>query len=275
MKCDVIFCALPHGTSMNRMEVLLDFAPHIIDLSADFRLNSATVYEQWYGNRHSAPQLLDKFSYGLPELHREEIKKLGCAAAPGCIASSIILALHPVKELVRSVVADAKIGSSAAGNAPSDSSHHPERCGVIRPYAPAGHRHQAEILQETGIDVMLSAHAVEMVRGISSTIHIDLKKEVKEKEIWSLLRNAYNDEPFIRIVKSKKGVFRFPEPKILAGSNLCDIGFELDEAHNRLILFSSLDNLMKGAAGSAVQCMNLIFRVEETKGLEFPGLHPI
>jgi len=200
---------------------------------------------------------------------------LGCAAAPGCIASSIILALHPVKELVRSVVADAKIGSSAAGNAPSDSSHHPERCGVIRPYAPAGHRHQAEILQETGIDVMLSAHAVEMVRGISSTIHIDLKKEVKEKEIWSLLRNAYNDEPFIRIVKSKKGVFRFPEPKILAGSNLCDIGFELDEAHNRLILFSSLDNLMKGAAGSAVQCMNLIFRVEETKGLEFPGLHPI
>ncbi len=274
-ECDVIFCGLPHGTTMNKMEELLKITPHVVDLSADFRLNSAEEFKKWYGLDHAAPQLLDKFPYGLPELHRDEIKEKGCAAAPGCIASSIILALYPVQQLAGKTIADVKIGSSAAGNAPSDSSHHPERCGVIRPYAPSSHRHQAEILQETHVDVMLTAHAVEMVRGISSTIHVQLQESVKEKDVWSMLRDGYKDEPFIRIVKSKKGVFRFPEPKIVAGSNYCDIGFELDDKHDRLILVSALDNLMKGAAGSAVQAMNLIFGLKETKGLEFPGLHPI
>jgi N-acetyl-gamma-glutamyl-phosphate/LysW-gamma-L-alpha-aminoadipyl-6-phosphate reductase len=272
---DVIFCALPHGTTMSRMETLFNSAPHIIDLSADFRLRTPEQYEKWYGKAHATPQLLDRFSYGIPELHRDEIKESGNAAAPGCIASSIILALYPFRDIAQRVVADSKIGSSAAGNAPSDSSHHPERRGVIRPYAPAGHRHQAEVQQETGVDVMLTAHAIEMVRGISSTLHIDLKEPLKDKKIWSMLRNTYQNEPFIRIVKSKKGVFRFPEPKILEGSNYCDIGFEVDEEHNRLVLISALDNLMKGAAGAAMQCMNVIFEIPETKGLEFPGLHPI
>ncbi len=274
-KCDVLFCGLPHGTTMSRMNELLGASQHVIDLSADFRLNAPEQYEKWYGKPHAAPLLLERFAYGMPELHRQDIVDKGNAAAPGCIASSIILALHPFQALAGRVVVDAKIGSSAAGNTPTGSTHHPERHGVIRPYAPAGHRHQAEIEQETGIDVMLTAHAVEMVRGISSTIHIELNKEIEEKEIWSILRGAYKDEPFIRIVKSKKGVFRFPEPKILAGSNYCDIGFELDEAHGRLVLFSALDNLVKGAAGAAVQCMNLIFGIEEAKGLEFPGLHPV
>ena len=274
-ECDVLFTALPHGTTMNRMKDFLNSAKHVIDLSADFRLRSPEVYQKWYDHPHAAPQLLERFSYGLPELHRNEIQQRGNAAAPGCIATSIILALYPVRELAGKVVADAKIGSSAAGNTPSDSTHHPERHGVIRPYAPAGHRHQAEVQQETGIDIMLTAHAVEMVRGISSTIHIDLKKQVTEKDLWGLLRDSYKNEPFIRLVKSKKGVFRFPEPKILAGSNYCDIGFELDEQHNRLVLFSALDNLMKGAAGSAMQCLNVIYNLEETKGLDFPGLHPV
>jgi N-acetyl-gamma-glutamyl-phosphate/LysW-gamma-L-alpha-aminoadipyl-6-phosphate reductase len=274
-ECDVIFCGLPHGTTMNRMENLLKIAPHVVDLSADFRLNSPEQYQKWYDTQHTAPQLLDKFPYGLTELHRDEIKEKGCAAAPGCIATSIILALHPFQQLAGRVVADSKIGSSAAGNSPSDSSHHPERHGVVRAYAPAGHRHQAEIEQETGVDVMLTAHAIEMVRGISSTIHVELKEPMEDKDAWGFLRNTYKDEPFIRIVKSKKGVFRFPEPKILAGSNYCDIGFEVDSEHNRLVLFSAIDNLVKGAAGSAMQCMNVIFDIEETKGLEFPGLHPV
>lgn len=274
-ECDVLCCGLPHGTSMTRMKEFQGIAQHVIDLSADFRLNSPDEYERWYGKPHTTSELLDTFSYGLPELHREEIRSKGNAAAPGCIASSIILALHPVRELAGKVVADSKIGSSAAGNAPSDSSHHPERHGVIRPYAPSGHRHQAEILQETGLDVMLTAHAVEMVRGISSTVHIELNKEVHEKDIWNLFRDTYSNEHFIRLVKSKKGVFRYPEPKILAGSNYCDIGFELDTTHNRLVLISALDNLMKGAAGSAMQCMNIIFDLNETTGLEFTGLHPV
>ncbi len=275
LESDVLFCALPHGTSMNRMEDFLSKTKHVIDLSADFRLHSSADYEQWYGKAHTIPQLLSRFAYGIPELHRQDIVAKGCVAAPGCIASSIILALYPFSKLADKVTVDSKIGSSAAGNSPSDSTHHPERHGVIRPYAPANHRHQAEVVQETGIDVMLTAHAVEMVRGISSTIHIELKQSISEKEPWSILREAYENEPFIRIVKSKKGVFRYPEPKILAGTNYCDIGFELDEAHNRLILFSALDNLVKGAAGAAVQSMNLIFNLEETMGLKFPGLHPI
>jgi N-acetyl-gamma-glutamyl-phosphate/LysW-gamma-L-alpha-aminoadipyl-6-phosphate reductase len=129
--------------------------------------------------------------------------------------------------------------------------------------------------QETGVDVMLTAHAVEMVRGISSTLHVELKETLSEKDVWSRLRENYQNEPFIRFVKSKKGVFRFPEPKILAGSNFCDIGFELDTDHNRLVLFSAIDNLVKGAAGAAMQCMNIIYNLEETKGLIFPGLHPV
>ena len=274
-ECDVLFCGLPHSTSMTRMNEFLDAAKHVIDLSADFRLSSAAEYERWYGKPHAAPGLLDKFAYGIPELHRQDIIEKGNVAAPGCIASSIVLALYPFRDIAGRVTIDAKIGSSAAGNTPGESTHHPERHGVIRAYAPASHRHQAEVLQETGIDVMLTAHAVEMVRGISATLHVELQKDVEEKDLWGIVRNTYKNEPFIRIVKSKKGVFRFPEPKILAGSNYCDIGFELDEAHGRLILFSALDNLVKGAAGAAMQCMNLVFGLEETKGLGFPGLHPI
>lgn len=274
-ECDVIFCGLPHGATMSRMEELLKSAPHVVDLSADFRLSKPELYDQWYNTTHTSPHLLDKFAYGIPELHRDEIKEKGCVAAPGCIASSVIFGLYPFRKLAKRVVVDSKIGSSAAGNSPSDSSHHPERHGVIRAYAPAGHRHQAEILQETGVDVMLTAHAVEMVRGISSTIHIDLNEHIQDKDCWALLREAYKDEHFIRIVKTKKGVFRFPEPKILAGSNYCDIGFEIDQKHDRLVVFSAIDNLVKGAAGAAVQCMNVIFDIEETKGLEFPGLHPV
>ena len=275
LDCDVLFCGLPHGTTMNRMTYFLEKGEHVIDLSADFRLSSPEQYEKWYGIKHASPELLGKFAYGIPELHRSELVEKGQAAAPGCIASSIILALYPFRELAGRVIADAKIGSSAAGNTPSDSTHHPERHGVIRPYAPAGHRHQAEVLQETGVDVMLTAHAVEMVRGISATIHIELKETLSEKDLWSRLRDAYQNETFIRFVKSKKGVFRFPEPKILAGSNYCDIGFELDNEHNRLVLFSAIDNLVKGAAGAAVQCMNIIYNLDETTGLTFPGLHPV
>jgi len=274
-ECDVLFTCLPHGKSMDRMKEFLGHAQHVIDLSADFRLSSSEDYVRWYGREHPAPDLLPRFPYGLPELHREEVREKGNAAAPGCIASSIVLALYPVRHLVDRVVCDAKIGSSAAGNSPGESTHHPERSGVIRPYAPVRHRHQAEVEQELGLDVMLTAHAVEMVRGISTTSHVLLKEDVAEKELWRLYREAYGSEPFMRIVKSRKGLFRYPEPKIVVGSNYCDVGFELDPDHRRLVVFSALDNLVKGAAGSAVQCMNVIMGMEETAGLEFTGLHPV
>ncbi|MFO8052283.1 MAG: N-acetyl-gamma-glutamyl-phosphate reductase [Thermoplasmatota archaeon] len=272
---DIIFSALPHGTSNSRMRGLVKRAEHVIDTSADFRLNDPLEYKKWYGRDHGAPDLLSGFPYGLPELHREEIKEKGRAAAPGCVATSTILGLYPFREISGRVIVDSKIGSSAAGKAPSASSHHPVRSGVIRAYAPVDHRHRAEIIQETGLDVMITVHAVEMVRGISTTIHIELDEELKDRDIWNMLRDAYDDEPFIRMVKSRKGSFRYPEPKIVAGSNYCDIGFELDPNRRRLVVFSAMDNLMKGAAGSAMQSLNVIMRVEETRGLEFPGLHPV
>lgn len=272
---DLIFSALPHGTSHSRMKEVMEHAPHVIDVSADFRLNDAETYRNWYGQEHSSPELLDGFPYGIPEFHRDEIRRAGRAAAPGCVGSSIILGLYPFRDIAGTVIADSKIGSSASGSRSSPSSHHPERAGTIRPYAPTDHRHRAEVLQETGVDVMMTVHAVEMVRGIFSTIHINLDGSFKQKDIWKRLRDTYGNERFIRVVKGNKGLFRYPDPKFLSGSNFCDIGFELDERNDRLVVFSALDNLVKGGAGAAVQSMNVILGNDEGEGLGFPGLHPV
>jgi N-acetyl-gamma-glutamyl-phosphate/LysW-gamma-L-alpha-aminoadipyl-6-phosphate reductase len=150
----------------------------------------------------------------------------------------------------------------------------------VRSFAPTGHRHTAEVIQELTLGgetptVHFSATAIEMVRGILATSHAFLQEPATERDLWKIYRAAYSDEPFVRIVKERQGVFRYPEPKILAGSNYCDVGFELDESSGRIVVMSAIDNLMKGAAGSAVQCMNLMCGFEETVGLTFSGLHPI
>ena len=271
---NVLFSALPHGKSQEKMAEMIKIADVVIDLSADFRLNNSEQYRKWYAEQHKESDLLRSFTYGLPELHRDELKESRRAAAPGCIATASILGLYPFRKVADKVLIDAKIGSSAAGKSVSPTTHHPERSGVIRPYAPTSHRHQAEILQETGVDVAMTVHAVEMVRGISSTLHITLRESLEEKDVWSLLRETYVREPFIRLVKARKGIFRYPEPKLIAGTNFCDIGFEVDEENKRLVVFSAIDNLVKGAAGSALQCMNIMLGMDETRGLFFPGLHP-
>jgi len=154
-------------------------------------------------------------------------------------------------------------------------SHHPERSGVVRSYKPTGHRHVGEMQQELGsTDIHFSATSIEMVRGILATFHVFLNKSLADKDIWKLFRAAYGEEPFIRIVKERSGVHRYPEPKLVAGSNYCDIGFEIDQDSNRLVVVCALDNLMKGAAGQAVQAFNIAQGFDETTGLEFPGLHP-
>ncbi len=168
------------------------------------------------------------------------------------------------------------MGSSEAGNSPSPAGHHPERSGCVRSFAPVGHRHQAEMIQALGeFELHFSATAVEMVRGVLSTAHVFLRDDVDERDVWQLYRQAYVQEPFIRLVKDRRGVYRYPEPKILAGTNYCDIGFAKDPHTNRLVLISAIDNLMKGAAGTAVQAMNVMMGWAETTGLEFTGLHPI
>jgi N-acetyl-gamma-glutamyl-phosphate/LysW-gamma-L-alpha-aminoadipyl-6-phosphate reductase len=281
--CDLLFVSIPNGKSMGLMKDLMKIAPKIIDLGADFRLKSAEEWRKWYQTEHFAPDLLSKFVYGLPEIHKEEIKRADYVAGPGCEAAVSILSLWPLVKnnlIEERIIIEAKIGSSASGSTPSLASHHPERRGVVRSYMPTGHRHTAEIEQELMVEgrrpkILMSATAVEMVRGILITAHAFLKRNVEEKEIWKVYLKEYKDDPFIRIVKEKQGIYRYPEPKILQGTNFCEIGFEKDKLSNRLVVIGAIDNLGKGSAGNAVQCMNLMFGFEETLGLEFPGLHPI
>ncbi len=285
---DVLFLCLPHGASAREIEHYRAIAPRVIDLSADFRLRSARLYEQWYGEPHRTPDLLREAVYGLPELHRAELADATLVSGTGCMATAAILGLAPLYRagLVNSaipLVVDAKVGSSAAGATAGAGSHHPDRSGAVRSFQPTRHRHTAELIQELGRvaggelrqDIAFSATAVELVRGVLVTAHAFLHEQVDERTLWRLYREAYAHEPFIRLVKERSGVYRYPEPKILAGSNYCDIGFELDAQQGRVVVIAALDNLMKGAAGNAVQALNCMCGWDETLGLSSPGLHPV
>jgi N-acetyl-gamma-glutamyl-phosphate/LysW-gamma-L-alpha-aminoadipyl-6-phosphate reductase len=282
---DLLFLCLPHGGAMGKIDHFAGLAPRIADLSADFRLRNPEDYVRWYGKPHANPAWLERFVYGLPEFHRAELREARYVSGVGCNATATNLAIHPLfahglADEQRGVICEVKVGSSEGGNAASEATHHPERAGVMRSFAPTGHRHTAEVLQAlarvgTAPAVHLSATAVDNVRGVLATAHVFVKPGVEEKEIFKAYRQSYRDEPFVRIVKERTGVYRFPEPKILAGSNYADVGFELDPQTGRVVALCAIDNLMKGAAGSAVQCMNLMCGWEETTGLTFPGLHPI
>ena len=274
---DAVFLAGPHGTSAPHMRHYLKCADRVFDLSADFRLRDLDAYQRYYGWAHPDPDLLAQRAYGIAELHREEIRGARLVSGAGCIATTAILSLAPLRGMLQDgmpVVVDAKVGSSAAGAEHSASTHHPERAGCVRPYAPTGHRHEAEILQETGLRAGLSCHAIELVRGILATSHVFVKPGTTEKDVWKAYRASYQNEPFVRIVKERAGLYRYPEPKLLAGTNEFHVGFELDEASNRLVVLGALDNLCKGTAGAAVQNFNLAFGLPETRGLELQGLHP-
>ncbi len=264
--CDVLFSCLPHGSAETYMDKFIQLADKVIDLSADFRLS----------NRNG-------FVYGIPELHREEMKTAQYISSAGCNATASIIALYPFyKEgLIEpdKTVVEVKAGSSEGGNKHSENSHHPERSGVVRSFSPTNHRHIMEIEQELGfgkkITVHFSATSIEMVRGALATCHLFMKNEFDEKDIWKLFRKYYGNEPFIRIVKEREGAYRYPEPKLLSGTNYCDIGFKKDERSNRLVVICAIDNLMKGAGGQAVQAFNIMYGLDETTGLTFPGLHPV
>lgn len=289
--CDVLFVAQPHGVSMRQIERYQSLAPRIIDLSADFRLHRAEDYPRWYGHAHPHPELLERAVYGIPELHRADLPEAQIISGAGCLATASILALHPLAQanvLDRSapLVIEAKVGSSAAGAEANASSHHPDRSHAVRSFAPTGHRHTAEIMQELDWPeasdepgqtrgVYFSATAVELVRGVLITAQAFLCERMTDADLWRLYRGAYGSEPFIRIVKERSGVYRYPEPKLLAGSNYCDIGFEVEPGTRRVVVMAALDNLMKGAAGNAVQALNAAMVWDETIGLTFPGLHPM
>jgi N-acetyl-gamma-glutamyl-phosphate/LysW-gamma-L-alpha-aminoadipyl-6-phosphate reductase len=280
-RCDVLFLALPHGEAARAIERYEGLADTIIDCSADFRLTDPAAYARWYGEPHPAPERLGRFVYGLPEVSRAALRGASYASGVGCNATATNLALLPLVRAglvdpARPIIVEVKVGSSEGGATASDSSHHPERAGAVRSFAPVGHRHTAEVEQVTGLsNVHLSITSVELVRGALATAHVFAARPVAEKELWQAYRAFAKEEPFVRIVKERHGIYRFPEPKILAGSNFADLGFALDEATGRIVSICAIDNLMKGAAGSAVQCMNLMRGLAEAEGLAFPGLHPV
>jgi N-acetyl-gamma-glutamyl-phosphate/LysW-gamma-L-alpha-aminoadipyl-6-phosphate reductase len=283
--CDLVFTATPHGGSVNLVPKLLEARLKVIDMSADFRLKNPNDYDKWYGWKHAHPELLKEAAYGLPELHRQEIRGARLVACPGCMATATVLALAPLvkADLVEKnrIVVDVKIGSSGAGSKPSIASHHPERFSGVRPYKVIGHRHIAEIEQELNgltdesVTVSFTPHAVNMVRGILATIHVFPKNPLTSKDVWKTIRGQYEGEPFIRFVKYQKGPFQLPDPKVTMGTNFCDIGFELDPRANRLVLFSALDNMVKGASGQGVQCLNIVMGLDESTGLKSTGFHPM
>jgi N-acetyl-gamma-glutamyl-phosphate/LysW-gamma-L-alpha-aminoadipyl-6-phosphate reductase len=227
--CDLVFTATPHGGSVNLVPKLLEVGLKVIDMSADFRLKNPADYETYYGWTHANPDMLKEAAYGLPELHREEIKKAKLIACPGCMATSAILALAPIvkADLIEKnkIVVDLKVGSSGGGSKPTPSSHHPERFGGVRPYQVVGHRHTAEVEQELNalssdpVKISFTPHAVNMVRGILSTIHAFPKQPITSKDLWKALRGMYGTEPFIRLVKYQKGQYQLPDPKITTGTN--------------------------------------------------------
>ncbi|HEV8468715.1 MAG TPA: N-acetyl-gamma-glutamyl-phosphate reductase [Candidatus Limnocylindria bacterium] len=281
-KCDVLFLSLPNGA--HRAHEFEDRAAVLIDLSSDHRLRDPADYDRWYGSPHPRPDRLDRFVYGMPELHRHELEVAKRITGAGCNATASILALLPlfqadVVDRARPVVIECKVGSSEGGREPSEDSHHPERSGVVRSFRPVGHRHTAEIEQELrlagdALRVDLSVTSVELVRGVVATAHAYTRTALEEKDLWKIYREAYAAEPFIRIVKDRAGIYRYPEPKLLAGTNFADVGFAVDPRGERVVALCAIDNLVKGAAGNGVQAMNVALGFPEDAGLGFVGLHP-
>jgi len=276
---DVTFLATPHGASMAVVPDLLSSGGLVVDLSADFRLKDPSAYPRYYGREHPRPDLLASAVYGLPELHRDRLRTAQLIAVPGCIATAATLAIAPLSRAglldPAPVVVDAKSGSSASGREVGATGAHAERSGVMRAYAPTGHRHTAEIEQETGATIALTCHAIEPVRGVLATCHATLTRRVETKDLWRAYRAAYGAEPFVRIVHESEGLYREPEPRWLAGTNFCDVGFAADDRLPRAVALGALDNLGKGAAGNAVQSLNVRLGVPETTALDFLGLHPL
>lgn len=266
---DLVFLALPHTVSMEVVPKFLGLGKKVIDLSADFRLQDPLVYEEWYKVKHSCPELINQAVYGLPELYPEEIKKAYLIANPGCYPTSIILGLAPlIKERLiefKNIIIDAKSGVSGVGREPSLKAHFPERNESLAAYAIDSHRHIPEIEQEMSklarqeVKITFVPHLIPMTRGILSTIYLTLHKQVK---VIPLYEEFYASCPFVRLREE------FPETKWVVGSNYCDISIKEDKRTNRLVIFSTLDNLIKGAAGQAVQNMNLMLGFEETCGIK-------
>ena len=276
-KADLIFTALPHQKAMDVVPEFLKKGKKVIDLSADFRIKDAATYGTWY-EEHKAPELLKEAAYGLPELHREEIKKARLIANPGCYPTSAILALAPLLKngliAPETIVIDSKSGVSGAGRSATQDTHFPEANEGFKAYKVAEHRHTPEIEQELSllanspVIVSFTPHLLPVNRGILSTVYASVKKDMDEDFIIGLYNKFYGKERFVRVYQ--KG--SFPNISNVRGSNFCDIGVRLDKRTGRVVIISAIDNLVKGASGQAVQNMNIMYGFPEDtalKGLPF------
>jgi N-acetyl-gamma-glutamyl-phosphate reductase len=279
-KADVVFLALPHVTAQEAAFRFHQLGKKVIDLSADYLLSDTAAYEQWYEQKHQYPELLKSAVYGLPELHRQQIRTASLVANPGCYPTSAILGIAPLIKNgmadLTSFIIDSKSGVSGAGRSPSLAHHYPEVNEGFMAYKVGTHRHTPEIEQElTGlagkrITVSFTPHLVPMNRGILTTIYAALTTQMDTARLFSLYQEFYKDEPFVRLLP----VGQFPNVRHVRGSNFCDIGVYADARTGRAVVVTAIDNLVKGASGQAIQNMNLMMGFDEGEGLRFAGLFP-
>ena len=263
----LVFAALPHGHSQKLASEILGRGVKFVDLGADFRLDEAEAYARWYGEEHQAPELLDRFVYGIPELHREAIKSADAVAAAGCYPTSAILALKPLLELVEadSLIVDAASGVSGAGKGLKDETHFNSVDENFTAYGLLNHRHTAEMEMALGGRLLFTPHLAPMNRGILATCYAKAKGPC---DPLAALREAYADEPFVFVSE------RPPSTKWTLGSNCVHVTARYDERTGRVLAIAALDNLVKGAAGQMIQCANLMLGFEETQGLPRVGVWP-
>lgn len=277
--CDVVFTALPHGASKEVIPALYEKGLKVIDLSGDFRYNDVKVYEKWYGQAHSNPELLEESVYGLCELHRDEIKNARLIGNPGCYTTCSILGMAPLVKNgcvdTNSIIIDAKSGVTGAGRGLNINYHFCECTENMMAYKVATHRHTSEIEQElsllAGKEIVLSftPHLVPMKRGIFATCYANLNCDMTTLQAVEMYKKFYENEKFVRVYEARK----LPESNHVAGSNFVDIGVCVDERLKRVIVISTIDNLFKGAAGQAVQNMNIMFGLDEGEGISQAGFY--
>ena len=279
--CDIVFSATPNGIAMTHARGLLEQGVKLIDLAADFRIRDLTVWEQFYGMQHACPELVEQAVYGLPELNREQIKSAQLIANPGCYPTATTLGLLP---LVReglvdcsSLISDSKSGVTGAGRGASVANLYSEVADSFKAYAVASHRHQPEIKQnlseltEQKVGLTFVPHLIPMLRGIHATLYADLiDPTVSLTELQGLYERSYNDEPFVDVMPSGS----CPDTRSVKSSNTCRIAVHQSSASGKVVVLSVIDNLTKGAAGQAIQNMNIMFDIEESSGLQFPALLP-
>ena len=276
---DVAFVSLPSGKAMHLVPALLEQGCKVIDVAADFRLRDASLYPTWYKFEHEAPSFLAEAVYGLPELHRDAIAETRLLANPGCYPAASLLALAP---LVRAgavrpagIVIDAKSGISGAGRGGGGGFGYSEVNENVRAYGVAGHNHTAEIEQELSglageaVQVVFTPHLIPMTRGILATGYAPLADDLTQAEALGLYDACYGDAPFMRVLHDA-----LPETKATLGSNFCDVTVRIDTRTRTAIAIAAIDNLGRGAAGQAIQNMNLMCGLPESAGLLFPALYP-